>query len=228
MPLKELKLYKLNEERQASYIPILDEDPVFAARFLTKEDLVGAYKLLKECFEEIKKDESYYEVLRGTIMSTYVNFIWFASMLREMEILLDMEEYEIPYERAPQKSRIQKFSAYNPFQCIRKGKDKKISLQPLSINVEGQTFVNNHRIFYIAQNYDMEEFQDDVFPAWYLLKETTVFEQYNEKTNTRVRIEFIKGEFQYYISGASDNWQLIEDVPLEMDSVVSALLFRKL
>ena len=76
------------------------------------------------------------------------------------------------------------------------------------------------------ENYDMSEFIDDCYPNWYLLKDTTVFEQYSEKTNTRVRIDFRDGEFSYYIAGASDNWQKIECVPIEMDHIISALIFR--
>ena len=76
------------------------------------------------------------------------------------------------------------------------------------------------------ENYDMSDFIDDAYPAWYLLRETTIFEQYSEKTNTRVRIDFRNGEFMYFIAGASDNWQPILGVPVEMDHVVSALLFR--
>ena len=76
------------------------------------------------------------------------------------------------------------------------------------------------------ENYDMSEFIDDSFPAWYLIQDTTIFEQYSEKTNTRVRVDFRNGEFSYFIAGASDNWQKIMDVPKEMDHVIGALIFR--
>ena len=76
------------------------------------------------------------------------------------------------------------------------------------------------------ENYDMSDFIDDAYPAWYLLRETTIFEQYSEKTNTRVRIDFRNGEFMYFIAGASDNWHQISLVPEEMDHIVAALLFR--
>ena len=79
---------------------------------------------------------------------------------------------------------------------------------------------------YIMENYDMSEFVDDAYPNWYLIKDTTVFEQYSEKTNTRVRVDFRNGEFSYFIAGASDNWKKVEGVPLEMDHVIAALIFR--
>ena len=84
----------------------------------------------------------------------------------------------------------------------------------------------NYRIKYIMESYDMSDFLDDAFPSWYILQESTIFEQYSEKTNTRVRVDFKDGEFLYFIAGASDNWQRIEDVPAEMDHVISALIFR--
>lgn len=230
MTLKDLKEYKLDNKKQGSYIPILDKDPVFAAKFLTIKDLEVSYKLLKEVFEDLKKGKNYYEVLNETLLYSYDNFLWFVAFFKEMENLLDVDEYSIPYERTPRVKSIKGLHIYQPFRSTLKKNKRtgKYSLKYLETNAKGQVAINNYRITYIAQNYEMGDFQDDVFPAWYLLKETTVFEQYNEKTNTRVRVEFRNGEFQYFISGASDNWQAIEDVPLEMDNVVSALLFRKI
>ena len=48
----------------------------------------------------------------------------------------------------------------------------------------------------------------------------------NIKTNKRVRIDFNKGELLYFIAGASDNWKQVVNVPIEMDYVITALLFR--
>ena len=87
-------------------------------------------------------------------------------------------------------------------------------------------FINNYRIKYIMEDYDMSDFIDDCYPEWYLLQNTTIFEQYSEKTNVRVRVDFRDREFVYYVAGASDNWKRIENVPVEMDDVVAALIFR--
>ena len=222
--LKPIKDYKLKESQQAAYIPVLDRDPVFAARALTKKDLEKSFKLLKETFKEIGSDNIYHELLANTILFSRENFLWFASFLKEMQSLLRGRGVEIPYEKCPLLVNMLPPKAYQPFYAKKRG--KVISLHNYSVLSKKLHFVNNYRLKYILENYDMSEFLDDCYPEWYLIKNTTVFEQYSEKTNTRVRIDFKGGEFSYFIAGASDNWQKIECVPEEMDHVVAALLFR--
>ena len=85
--------------------------------------------------------------------------------------------------------------------------------------------INLWRIKYIREEFEESEFADG-YPAWYSFNDTTVFEHYDENSNVRVRIDFNNGEFLYYICGASDNWQRLQEVPLEVDYIISALLFR--
>lgn len=226
MTLKDLKEYNLKEVKQGSYPPILDKNPTYAARFLSKRDAVSAYKLLVDTFTEIKNEKYYYELLHDNILKSKNNFVWFASFLKELEDINDVKEnFKIPYEKCPTNVG-RELEVRQPFYCEKKS-NKKIVVKEVATNVARQSAINNYRIQYIARDYDMSEFVDDCFPAWYLLHTTTIFEQYNEKTNTRVRIDFRGGEFLYFISGASDNWQPILDVPVEMDHVISALIFRK-
>lgn len=221
--MREIKEYTLESNKQAAYIPILDEEPSFAAKFLTKKDLEKAYEVLKETFKEIKMEKPFHLPLYETILNSRFNFMWFVNFLREIEVILGKDEYKINFKRCPSNAG-KELEVYQPFKLsIRKG------LRCLAYskrNVEDQPFINNYRIKYIEAGYDLSEFQDDQYPGWYLLKDTVVFEQYNEKTNIRVKIEFRDSRFYYFVAGASDNWLLIEDVPKEMDNIVSALLFR--
>ena len=82
-----------------------------------------------------------------------------------------------------------------------------------------------NRILYISRAHEAQEFRDG-FPAWYIFSNTTLYERYSNTTGVRARIDFNNGEFHYYIAGASDNWKQIVGVPLEMDSIISNLLFR--
>lgn len=221
--LKSLKQYNIESRRQAYYVPILDKDPVFAARALTKKDIEKSYKLLKEVFEEIERGEIYHEPLAYTITFNYENFHWFATFFKELEDILEVEETKIPFGKCPSANITRQHRppfVYQPFYA--QGK----VLYNYRILSKKLPPVNNYRIKYIMENFDMSEFIDDCYPEWYLIKDTTVFEQYSEKTNTRVRIDFKGGEFSYFIAGASDNWQKIEGVPLEMDHVIAALIFR--
>ena len=223
--LKSIKEYNLSSATQAKYISVLDRDSVFAARALTKKDIEKSYKLLKETFKEIEEDNIYHEPLANTLLFSRENFTWFAAFLKELENLLNIrKKFEVPYEKCPSSIMLKPPVVYQPFRALNdKGKLKLFNYRTLSKKLPP---INNYRIKYIMENYDMSEFIDDAYPAWYLIKDTIVFEQYSEKTNTRVRVDFRNGEFSYFIAGASDNWQRIEGVPLEMDHVVAALLFR--
>ena len=221
--MKPIKEYKIKSSLQAAYIPILDAEPSFAAKFLTKKDLVKAYKLLTETFKEINNNEPYHLLLYDTILYSGYNFTWFVNFFREIENILRKEPMYIDLTKCPIQLE-EKLEVYQPYYAESRSKEN-FSLQTPRTNVKTQSPINNYRMRYIMAQYDLSEFQDDQFPGWYLLSETTIFEQYNEKTNTRVKIEFRDGRFYYFIAGASDNWQFI-DAPKEMDHVVSALIFR--
>lgn len=221
--MKPIKEYKIKSSLQAAYIPILDAEPSFAAKFLTKEDLKKAYELLKETFEEIKSNKPYHLPLYNTILNSGYNFTWFVNFFRTIESILRKKPVHIDLRKCPIQLE-EKLEVYQPYNVALKSKGNFTFRTPKT-NVKNQSPINNYRIRYIMAQYDLSEFQDDQFPGWYLLSETTIFEQYNEKTNTRVKIEFRDGRFYYFIAGASDNWQYI-DAPKEMDHIVSALIFR--
>lgn len=222
--LKPIKEYTITSFKQAKYISILDKDPVFAARSLIKKDIKSSYQLLKETFEEISKDSICHEPLANTILFSRENFMWFSTFFKELEKILEKEEFDIPYEKCPATIFLKPPVVYQPF---RVHSDKKgLGLYNYRVLSKKLPPISNYRIKYIMENYDMSEFIDDCYPSWYLIKDTTVFEQYSEKTNTRVRVDFRDGEFSYFIAGASDNWQKIEGVPLEMDHIIAALIFR--
>ena len=227
LELKPLKDYNLSHSEQGKYIPILDRNPEKAARSLVIKDLKKTYLLLKETFAEIKEGKIYHEVLANTIVFSYYNFGWFASFLKELENILRVrKKVELPYEKCPTMYEVttKTLIAYQPFYVtLVNGKVLFHNYRVLSKKLH---FINNYRIKYIMEDYDMSDFIDDCYPEWYLLQNTTIFEQYSEKTNVRVRVDFRDREFVYYVAGASDNWKRIENVPVEMDDVVAALIFR--
>ena len=228
--IKGIKEYHIRRMTWCRYIPILDKDPEYAAKFLTRRDLVSSYKLLKEVFEEIRNNKKYHEILYDTVMDSKNNFYWFSKFFETMEEILKVSEdkkYNIPFNKAPFNLGVAP-NVVQPYfySCVRK--EHKVSVKYYRTNVKNQDPINNYRIRYIVEDYEMNDFQDDEYPGWYVLKNTTIYEQYNEKTNTRVRIDFRDGQFFYFIAGASDNWEMIPDVPIEMNHVISALLFRHL
>jgi hypothetical protein len=117
-------------------------------------------------------------------------------------------------------------TVFQPYTYSTQGINKPLRLEYKSSNVQDKDPINNYRISYILKGFQMHEFQGDTYPAWYLLKNTTIFEQYDERTNKRVRVDVRDGDLYYFIAGASDNWKIISDVPKEMDYVISALIYR--
>ena len=218
-----LDKYRIKNRKEAIYIPILDIKPFYAAKALTKEDLRLSYDILKKIFREIREGKVSYKVLADSILDSIENFMWYISFFKEMQnILEDEENFEIPYDKCPKKNNCKGVPEFQfPFKMI---SPTKLRYLKNLTNIKDP--INMYRTQYIIAQYDIDDFQDETYPAWYLIKDTVVYEQYNEKTNVRVRITFLGGQFRYYISGASDNWQEITGVPLDMDHVVSALLFK--
>ena len=224
--------YKIEKLADSAYIPVLDRDPEFAARFLLKKEVPKCYEILKDMYNGMKKGEVRRLILYETVMDSKDNFLWYVAFFKELEKILKIEEdYRVPMEVCPENSG-EAPKVYQPFRVLKRPYARKeggiryADVCNLPTNAKNQDPINNYRIAYIVADYDMSEFQDDVYPAWYLLKNTTILEQYNEKTNTRVRIDFRNGGFIYFLAGASDNWQMIPDVPREMDHIISALIFR--
>ena len=223
-----LENYRINNPEEGAYIPILDREPEFAAKFLTKVDLDAAYKLLTSVFKEIKEENYIHTIMVDTVLDTKDNFLWYSSFLYALENALGVEpedSFEIPMEKCPENREIKKRVRYQPPFRVDKGRKYwKANYVTNFAHVDDP--IKAYRVQYILLEYDIEDFQDEVFPAWYVLNETTIFEQYNERTNTRVKVTFNGGEFRYFIAGASDNWAEVVDVPLEMDHIISALILR--
>ena len=223
-----LKNFRVQNVEEAAYIPILDREPEFAAKFLTKEDLDFAYFLLTSAFQEIREENYKHTIIIDTIMDTLENFLWYSAFLKAIENALGIDEedyFDIPMEKCPKNKEIKRRVRYqHPFRVDKGKRGWKVNYTANIAHMDDP--VRCYRVQYILAEYDIEDFQDDVFPAWYVINETVIFEQYNERTNTRVKITFSDGEFRYFIAGASDNWAEIMDVPLEMDHVVSALILR--
>ena len=217
--LKNLEGKTVEKDTEAAYPPILDTDPVFAARFLCKEDLDIFYIVLERAFRSIcSKEPCDFHILIDSIMYSKENLDWFMTFYKEMEILKG-EDYS--YFKLP----IRKFKGNGlefqpPFYV-----DKNNKIYYEKIRIKSKNPIIKHRVEYIRRGLDVTAFRDG-YPAWYSFNDTTVFEHYDENSNVRVRIDFNNGEFLYYICGASDNWQRLQEVPLEVDYIISALLFR--
>lgn len=236
---KDLEEYAAWGNADLSYIPILDELPSFAAQALTRRDLALSYELLIKCFEEIKNDSILHTILCDTILYDEYNFNWYSTFFRELEVLLNKKPTRIPFNKCPvteRRSVVKRNrdvaslricpTAYFPFYTYFDSSTKMLTPVYLEQNIPERDVVTNYRIYYISEQYEAQDFPNDTFPDWYLLKSTTVYEKYNEKTNVRVRIDYIDNRFEYFIAGASDNWKKVETFE-DLEHVISSLLFKK-
>ena len=221
--LKSIEEIRVEKEEHLFYPPILDENATFAANFLTVEDSKLCYEVMRKVYEDIMAVGSTdFKLIEESMYQNKKGFFWFLEFYKELERLLEKEPLIIDLDIAPDEEE-DKIEFYPPVT----GKYIKRMYKPVpsKVRLRVNDSINKHRVKYIGEAYELENFRDG-FPGWYLLKETTVFEKYDEKTNHRVRIDFKGGEFYYFLSGASDNWQQITEVPIEIDYVVAALLFR--
>lgn len=225
--LKDIKTYEIYDIEYAKYIYILDRDPIFAARFLVKGQLERYYKLLREVFQEVINKNKKHELLYDTLTNSRYNFRWFRKFFKEIERLLEIKDkFIFPIKNIYPRAEGDTLVILQPYVYSTQGDGKPLKLEYRSSNVKDKDPINNYRVAYILKGYQMHEFQGDNYPAWYLLKNTSIFEQYDERTNRRVRVDVRDGDLYYFIAGASDNWRMIADVPKEMDYVISALIYR--
>ena len=206
---------RISSSENIKYPPILDYNPIKAADFLTIENSEEAFKLMLKVYKNLNTSEQQYIILEKLIN---LNFDWFASFTLELCNLLEKEPIQIPYERA-QYTEPQEPIFFPPLKYY-KGKVK-----PKYFNVPSRDPVDHHRIRYIGEAYELTDFRDG-FPVWYMFSNTTIYERYSAKTNVRARIDYRDGVLNYYLAGASDNWKNIVGVPLEMDDIISSLIFR--
>lgn len=221
MDLEKFKNIRVDEEVKLFFPPVLDVGPLFSADYLSKEDLEKSYNSLKVIFQAVREGK----IGEYVIMDAFLNhdsrcYAWIVTFFKRLEKNLGAVEIEIPkYDHY--KSDQMDFPP--PYNIVKDRKGYRIN--PIDIKLRNNDVINKHRVEYIKRCYKLEDFQKG-FPTWYSASDTTIFEKYDIRTNKRIRIDYNKGELLYFIAGASDNWQQIIDVPLEIDYVITALLFR--
>lgn len=205
---------------QLYYPYILDMDPIKAASYLTIEDGLKAIELISYVYKVLKGEKEPKYTLLEKSLQTPPSFDWFASFYEELVRLNELEEYEtVPYDLKPKGLNNYKPYFFPPL-SYNTGKVREKKFPP---NIKDP--IAKYRCLYIKNKVSLSEFREG-YPSWYALSDMTLFEEYNVMTNIRVRIDFTNGEFRYFLAGASDNWKEIKEVPLEMDHIISALMFR--
>lgn len=233
---KSLKEYRTTDPSDLSYIPVLDKNPKLAVQYLTKEDLLASYELLKEVFNEIKSKTRgiKHKIMVDTLLFSKENFKWYSVFLRHAANLLNLKEVRIPYDKSPKYSmsshptrkEVWLIRAHQPFGVYYDGQKKNYFAEELEQNRAECDAITNFRIKYISEQHEVQEFVGKGYPTWYTLEDLTIYEKYCVKTNTRIRVDFKNGKLHYFIAGASDNWKEIKGVPDDMKYVIYALLFR--
>lgn len=215
--------FNIKSEEEAYTVPVLDRDPVFAANFLTILDSEKALSNLLQTYEGIKKDEeAHYPLLKLQIMWSRENFEWFSTFTQELvRLVADGKSYRVPYKLIEKVKKGNKLSFISPISFNKENNQILFPVFPIST----EDPIAKWRWKYLEERYEPFDYREGL-PAWYTLHESIVFEKYDSRANKHVRIIYKNGEFRYLVCGSSDKWQEIVDVPLEMDIVTAAFLFR--
>ena len=206
---------------------VLDKDPVLAANFLTIKDSSEVLELMLNVFKGIKEGKSTYKIAEVCVMYSFSNFNWYVKFTEELIrlVLGENKSFDFPMDKCPPMNMNNKKDKYNKVYFCPPVEYYKKKVRLVKFRVRNIDPIDYYRIRYISSYFYLEDFREG-FPAWYAMSDVVVYEDYNARTNNRIRIVHRNGEYSYFVAGASDNWKEITDVPLEMDYVVSALLFR--
>ena len=201
--------------------PILDYNPVFAASFLSIPDSEHYFNLLLSTYENLQQPSQKNIALEELILANEANYNWFLEFTMALNnVENEGNEIYIPLKEICNFRNDTEELIFLPPLIY---KYKKVT--PTKLRAKDNDIVSLYRILYLRQRYALDDFRGG-FPVWYTLAEQIIYENYNAKTNKRVKVEFANGSFHYFIAGASDKWSRIIDVPKEMDHIISAFLFR--
>ena len=224
---------RIIEDPEEAYIPnITSTEATKAPYCMVKEDIEKNYILLCKFFNELKEGTpTKYTMLYNILTYSVDNFVWLATFTKELETLYgklgnEICDIEIPYDLLPTKKSKEALYWYPPTELLTlRGNKYKVLYKRAKTRVK-YNIIKLNRLLYIKNNYEGSDFYDG-FPEWYRIRDgIEVFNKYCRNISKRIRIVYIDNEYRYYIAGASDNWQEIQGAPIEIDDVVTALLFR--
>lgn len=210
----------------AYFPPIVGTDPELAAISIPIEEQETAYFALLSSFEALKENKSTHKYLEECMLSNKSTFMWFCTFFKTLEQQINPpSKYTIPYHLYSTGSIDEHFFFFQYPMYLIERKDKFVVQYKKIVNeASNKDLIARHKINLISNRYESTDFRNG-FPNWYITS-GTIFEKYSSKINKRVRIVNNNGEFQYFICGASDNWEQIYNVPLEIDDVIACILFQ--
>ena len=210
----------------AYFPPIVELHADLNATALPIEEQENAYRAIMSSFEALKNNKSSHKLLEECMLATENNFLWFCTFFKELEkqIKGKRDIYNIPYELTPKTNNKIMLYFQHPMYLKENIKGYTVFYKKYRGETLSQSLIYRHRAELISKRLEYTDFRNG-FPKWYAISHI-VFEKYSSKINKRVRLYYnANGEFEYYISGASDNWEQIFNVPIEIDDVVACILF---
>ena len=235
--------------------PVLDSRATEAAKLLTIEDALKAYNAFREIYLDINKSSysllkealfyskenfTWFNTFYITVRNKFKKYIkesYVPPIKPEKELKHSLKAgafiylpfFILPDSKGKYVTYTENFTTknYEEFYQMRRyqpyTETGRIEYKLLEKTGTRPPIEDLYRIIYVRAAHEAQDFLHG-YPSWYQLP-LVVFEKYVENINKRLRICYENEEFRYFIAGASDNWQEIFDVPIEMDDVVFALLF---
>ena len=222
------------------YFPkILHSNPEDAAKSLTIKDAEEAYTILKEVLYDSSEN---CKLLRDVVYKNKFTFEWYKVFFYALRRFFQFPDIDAECVKGPSEGKDEILYIYYPFYVL-PSKNGYTTFHDESIvndynntqftygkkSVESIEVIPNYvdlcRRAYIKECYEADAFKTG-YPSWYELPVKLV-EKYNPYLNRRVRICCEDQELKYYVAGASDNWEEVLGVPLEMDDIVLTLLYAR-
>lgn len=223
---KNIEGERIEKIEDAYFPPIIERYPDLNAVSLPIAEQESAYRALKDSFESIKQGKSSHKYLEECMLSNERTYIWFCTFFRELEKeISEKDKYDIPYNISY--TRNDKYWLYfqYPMYVREFNGEYTAHYKKYKGGKLDQDMIKKHRAELISKRLEYTDFRNG-FPNWYVIP-NVVFEKYSSKINKRAKLLYNgKGEFEYYISGASDNWEQVYNVPLEIDDIIACILFQ--
>lgn len=196
---------------------ILDMDPIKAAQSLTIQLATNYIKRLKFSFalahvHHAKKPPHFSRVIPEVTYSKQ-NYAWYSEFYRALCEMIN-----------PENIKVDIFRDEYVFMCKEiKFKGEKLLFDINQTNISNEEIINKNRIAFIEKRYTHNKFVHG-YPSWYLKIDGNIYKKYNRTLKRDFRIEYRDGRYRYYIADYFNQWEEIQDVPLEIDGFIQTIL----
>lgn len=217
---------------------ILDNDPKIAVQSLIKSDILKYYNIFYKHFNELyinpevaiktgRKNNYIYK--HKTTLFNKSTFLYYWNIFLELEKAVN-EIYgssELINREFTDDFMKKLSTVFKNSEIILYTKEDYCKYKNfLDSNNDTQDYIIlNNRLFYILQEYQVNDFYYDV-PTWYTFSRKIILEKYSLKERKHIKIIQENNKIKYYIADYQNNWIELRDISENTQSFIKSILFR--